>query len=105
MRFDLERPSQNAASHRVAVLLINLGTPDAPTARAVRKYLAQFLSDPRVVEIPQVVWQLILRLAIRPFRSRASAKNDAQVWLPEGSPLRVHTEKQVEQLRRLFAAN
>ena len=52
MRFDLELPSQHAASHRVAVLLINLGTPDAPTPRAVRKYLAQFLSDPRVVEIP-----------------------------------------------------
>ena len=55
MRFDLELPSQPSASHRVAVLLINLGTPDAPTPRAVRKYLAQFLSDPRVVEIPSFV--------------------------------------------------
>ena len=57
MRFDLERPSQSATSHRVAVLLINLGTPDAPTPHAVRRYLAQFLSDPRVVEIPAVIWQ------------------------------------------------
>jgi protoporphyrin/coproporphyrin ferrochelatase len=105
MRFDLELPSQHAAAHRVAVLLINLGTPDAPTPRAVRKYLAQFLSDPRVVEIPAFLWQLILRLAILPFRSRASAKKYAQVWMPEGSPLRVYTERQVEQLRRLFAAN
>ncbi|CCD35380.1 Ferrochelatase, protoheme ferro-lyase [Candidatus Paraburkholderia kirkii UZHbot1] len=105
MRFDLELPSQPSASHRVAVLLINLGTPDAPTPRAVRKYLAQFLSDPRVVEIPSFIWQVILRGLILPFRGRASAKKYAQVWMPEGSPLRVYTEKQVEGLRRLFAAN
>jgi protoporphyrin/coproporphyrin ferrochelatase len=105
MRFDLELPSQPATSHRVAVLLINLGTPDAPTPRAVRRYLAQFLSDPRVVEIPAFIWQAILRLAILPLRGRASAKKYAAVWMPEGSPLRVHTEKQVEALRQLFAAN
>ncbi|KNH03984.1 Ferrochelatase, protoheme ferro-lyase [Candidatus Burkholderia brachyanthoides] len=105
MRFDLELPSQPSASHSVAVLLINLGTPDAPTPRAVRKYLAQFLSDPRVVEIPSLVWQIILRGTILPFCSRASAKKYAQVWMPEGSPLRVYTERQVDGLRRLFAAN
>jgi protoporphyrin/coproporphyrin ferrochelatase len=105
MRYDLELPSQPSASHRVAVLLINLGTPDAPTPKAVRKYLAQFLSDPRVVEIPALAWQVILRLAILPFRGGASAKKYAQVWLPEGSPLRVYTEKQVEGLRRLFVVN
>ncbi|CAH2779473.1 MAG: Ferrochelatase, protoheme ferro-lyase (EC [uncultured Caballeronia sp.] len=105
MRYDLELPSQPSASHRAAVLLINLGTPDAPTPKAVRKYLAQFLSDPRVVEIPALAWQVILRLAILPFRDRASAKKYAQVWLPEGSPLRVYTEKQVEGLRRLFMVN
>src|SRR5260370_41345625 len=74
MRYDLELPSQPSASHRVAVLLINLGTPDAPTPKAVRKYLAQFLSDPRVVEIPALAWQVILRLAILPFRGGATAK-------------------------------
>jgi ferrochelatase len=105
MRYDLELPSQPSASHRVAVLLINLGTPDAPTPGAVRKYLAQFLSDPRVVEIPALAWQVILRLAILPFRGTASAKKYAQVWMPEGSPLRVYTEKQVEALRRLFLVN
>jgi ferrochelatase len=86
MRFDLERPLQSATAHRVAVLLINLGTPDAPTPRAVRRYLAQFLSDPRVVEIPAFVWQIILRLFILPFRGVASAKKYASVWMPEGSP-------------------
>ncbi|AYQ87372.1 MULTISPECIES: ferrochelatase [Burkholderia] len=105
MRFDLEPPSQQAAAHRTAVLLINLGTPDEPTAGAVRRYLAQFLSDPRVVEIPALAWQPILRGLILPFRSRASAKKYATVWMPEGSPLRVHTERQVEGLRPLFAAN
>ncbi|HEY3596913.1 MAG TPA: ferrochelatase [Paraburkholderia sp.] len=105
MRFDLERPLQSAVAHRVAVLLINLGTPDAPTRGAVRRYLAQFLSDPRVVEIPAVLWQLILRVLILPFRSRASAKKYAAVWMPEGSPLRVHTEKQVEGLRHLLQVN
>ncbi|WP_206999124.1 ferrochelatase [Trinickia mobilis] len=105
MRFDLELPSQPATSHRVAVLLINLGTPDAPTPSAVRRYLAQFLSDPRVVEIPALAWQVILRLAILPLRGRASAKKYAAVWMPEGSPLRVYTEKQVEALRQLLNVN
>lgn len=105
MRFDLELPSQPATSRRVAVLLINLGTPDAPTPRAVRRYLAQFLSDPRVVEIPALVWQPILRGLILPWRARTSARKYAAVWMPEGSPLRVHTEKQVEALRALLHAN
>ncbi|WP_118183523.1 ferrochelatase [Paraburkholderia phosphatilytica] len=104
-RFDLERPLQSSTAHRVAVLLINLGTPDAPTPRAVGRYLAEFLSDPRVVEIPALLWQLILRLMILPFRSRASAKKYAAVWMPEGSPLRVYTEKQVDGLRQLLHAN
>ena len=105
MHFDLELPSQPSASHRVGVLLINLGTPDAPTPRAVRRYLAEFLSDPRVVEIPALVWQIILRVLILPFRARASARRYAAIWTPEGSPLRVHTERQVEGLRQLFHAN
>jgi ferrochelatase len=88
---------------RTAVLLINLGTPDAPTPRAVGRYLAEFLSDPRVVEIPALVWQLILRLAILPLRSRASAKKYASVWMPEGSPLRVYTERQRSGLQARFA--
>jgi len=62
-------------AQRTAVLLINLGTPDAPTAAAVKPYLKQFLSDPRVVEIPKVIWWCILNLIILPIRSGASAKN------------------------------
>jgi ferrochelatase len=105
MRFDLELPSQPAASHRVAVLLINLGTPDAPTPRAVRRYLAQFLSDPRVVEIPPLIWQPLLRGLIAPLRAKRVAKKYAAIWMPEGSPLRVHTERQTEALRALLHEN
>ncbi len=105
MRFDLEPPSSVAAAHRIGVLLINLGTPDAPTPRAVRRYLAEFLSDPRVVEIPQAIWQVLLRTVILPLRGRASAKKYAAVWMPEGSPLRVYTERQTEGVRHLLAAN
>jgi ferrochelatase len=105
MRFNLELPSQPATSHRVAVLLINLGTPDAPTPPAVRRYLSQFLSDPRVVEIPALVWQPLLRGLIAPLRSREVAKKYAAIWMPEGSPLRVYTQKQAESLQALLHAN
>lgn len=105
MHFDLELPSQPSASHRVGVLLINLGTPDAPTPRAVRRYLAEFLSDPRVVEIPTLVWQFILRTTILPLRGRASARKYASIWKAAGSPLRVHTERQAESLRQLLSAS
>jgi protoporphyrin/coproporphyrin ferrochelatase len=75
------------------VILVNLGTPDAPTAPAVRRYLAQFLSDRRVVSIPPLLWQPLLRGVILPLRSRKSAEKYAQVWLPEGSPLAVYTQR------------
>lgn len=104
MRFDLEPPSHGAAA-RVAVLLVNLGTPDAPTPRAVRRYLAEFLSDPRVVEIPSLLWQPLLRGLVLPIRGRQSAQKYAAVWMAEGSPLRIYTERQTEALRALLQAN
>ncbi len=82
-----------------AVLLINLGTPDAPTAPAVRRYLREFLSDPRVVEIPRAVWWPILNGVILNVRPKKSAEKYAAIWTPEGSPLKTHTEKQVKLLR------
>lgn len=86
-------------SPRIGVLLINLGTPDAPTAPAVRRYLKQFLSDRRVVEIPQIVWQPILRGVILPKRPRKSAHSYAQIWGTEGSPLAVHSRNQAKILQ------
>ncbi len=84
---------------RTGVLLINLGTPDAPTAEALRPYLKEFLSNPRVIEIPKLIWQPILHGFILPFRPKQSAEKYAKIWMPEGSPLKVHTERQVALLR------
>ncbi|MET0364021.1 MAG: ferrochelatase [Sphingobium sp.] len=76
---------------RIGVLVVNLGTPDAPEAGAVKRYLREFLSDPRVVEIPQIVWQPILRGIILNTRPKKSAHAYQAVWTQEGSPLAVHT--------------
>src|SRR3954470_16924908 len=81
------------------VLLCNLGTPDAPTPAAVRRYLAEFLSDPRVVEIPRAVWLPLLYGVILPLRSAKSAAKYATIWTPEGSPLKVWTERQAKRLQ------
>jgi protoporphyrin/coproporphyrin ferrochelatase len=79
---------------RLGVLLINLGTPDAPTTAAVRRYLAQFLSDPRVVEIPRALWKPLLHAVVLNVRSARSAQRYATVWTKEGSPLLVHSQRQ-----------
>ncbi len=89
---------------RTAILLVNLGTPDAPTAPAVRRYLKQFLSDPRVVEIPRIFWWPILNGIILPVRSSRSAEKYASVWMKEGSPLKVWTERQAKLLRGLMGS-
>ncbi len=81
------------------MLLINLGTPDAPEVRAVRRYLAEFLSDPRVIEIPAIAWKPILHGIILRTRPRKSAEAYNQVWTNEGSPLRVIARRQAEALR------
>jgi ferrochelatase len=83
----------------IGVLLINLGTPDAPEARAVRRYLAEFLSDPRVVEIPPIAWKPILHGIILRTRPRKSAEAYNQIWTNEGSPLRVIAHRQAQALR------
>ena len=82
-----------------AILLINLGTPEEPTPKAVRKYLKEFLSDRYVVEIPRLLWWFILNFFILPKRSKESAKRYLSIWTREGSPLRVHTEKQMKFVR------
>lgn len=88
-----------SAAARTAVLLINLGTPAAPTPAALRRYLKQFLSDPRVVELPRLLWWPVLNLIVLNTRPKRSAEKYAQVWTPEGSPLQVHTERQAKLLR------
>jgi protoporphyrin/coproporphyrin ferrochelatase len=85
---------------KVGILLINLGTPDAPDPKSVRRYLAEFLSDRRVVEIPPLVWQPILRGAILTTRPKKSAHAYQQVWMAEGSPLAVHTRETARALQQ-----
>jgi len=87
------------ATSSTAILLCNLGTPDAPTAPALRRYLAEFLSDSRVVEIPKPIWWLILHGIILRTRPKKSAAKYASIWLSEGSPLKVWTQKQALMLR------
>ena len=86
-------------SGKIGVLLVNLGTPDAPEAGPVRRYLAEFLSDRRVVEIPAIAWQPILRGIILNTRPKKSAHAYAQVWTEDGSPLAAITKAQTDALR------
>jgi ferrochelatase len=87
---------------RVGVLIVNLGTPEAPTASAVRRYLAEFLSDRRVVEIPALLWQPILRGIVLRTRPKTSAHAYQQVWTEGGSPLAVITAAQAKALSARF---
>ena len=88
---------------KVGVLMINLGTPDAPEERAVRRYLAEFLSDRRVVEIHPIAWKPILHGIILRTRPKKSAEAYNQVWTNEGSPLRAIAHRQAEALQRKLA--
>ena len=91
MSFAAEPPFEHGKPERVAVVLVNLGTPDAPTPAALRRYLREFLSDPRVVEIPRLAWWPILHGIILRTRPRASAQKYAPIWTDDGSPLAVWT--------------
>ena len=99
MSFSKEPPYAHGQAAKTAVLFCNLGTPDAPTPKAVRRYLAEFLSDHRVVEIPRLLWMLILHGIILRFRPAKSAAKYASVWTAEGSPLKIWTEKQATLLQ------
>ncbi|MEO8145931.1 MAG: ferrochelatase [Betaproteobacteria bacterium] len=85
------------------ILLVNLGTPAAPTSAAVRRYLAEFLADPRVVELPRFLWLPILHGIVLRTRPAKSAKKYASIWTPEGSPLAVHTRRQALLLGKILS--
>ncbi|HTV84920.1 MAG TPA: ferrochelatase [Dyella sp.] len=88
---------------QAGVLLVNLGTPEAPTARALRPYLSEFLGDPRVIEYPRWLWWLILHGVILRLRPARSAHAYARIWTPQGSPLRVGSEQLADGLQRKLA--
>ena len=98
-------PYRHGNVTKAAVLLINLGTPDEPTPTAVRRYLAEFLSDRRVVEISPLLWKPILYGAILPTRPKKSAAKYASIWTKEGSPLKVWTAKQDRKSTRLNSSH
>lgn len=103
MRFQGSPKFTHKQPDRIGVLITNLGTPDAPTTPALRRYLREFLSDPRVVEVPRLLWWLILNgviLRIRPKRSAAAYKT---VWTERGSPLLFHTQDQQAALQAKLA--
>ncbi|MEY2617930.1 MAG: Heme synthetase [Pseudomonadota bacterium] len=102
--FHTEPPFSHGRAPVTGILLCNLGTPDAPTPAAVRRYLREFLSDPRVVEIPRAIWLPLLYGIILPLRSGKSAAKYATIWTPEGSPLKVHTERQAKLLQQQLEA-
>lgn len=102
-RFAPEPTYQHGQTPRCAVLYCNLGTPDSPSTADVRRFLREFLSDPRVVEIPRLIWLMILHGIILRFRPAKSAAKYASIWTPEGSPLKVWTEKQSKLLQGWLA--
>ncbi|HZP65945.1 MAG TPA: ferrochelatase [Rudaea sp.] len=98
---NVARPSRTAGA--TAILLLNLGTPTAPTPAAVRRYLAEFLSDPRVIDYPRWLWLPILHGVILRVRPRRSARAYAKIWTPQGSPLLVYTRALAKALGEAYA--
>jgi ferrochelatase len=94
-----EPPFAHGSLLKPGILLVNLGTPDAPTPEALKTYLREFLSDRRVVELPRPIWWLLLNLFVLTRRPKDSAARYAQIWTKEGSPLKVHTERQAKLLQ------
>ena len=84
---------------RVGILVTNLGTPDAPEKKPLRRYLKEFLSDPRVVEVPRLLWWFILNVIILNVRPARSAAAYRTVWTEQGSPLLLNTRAQAEGLQ------
>jgi len=95
---------QHGSASRCGVLAVNLGTPDAPNASALRRYLAEFLSDPRVIEVPRPIWLPLLYGVILPFRAPRSARAYREVWSAEGSPLRVNSQAIADELGKALTA-
>ena len=82
-----EKNYEHGSKEKIGVLITNLGTPDAPNKKELKVYLNQFLSDPRVIELPKILWQIILKLVILQIRPSKSAEAYKQIWTDKGSPL------------------
>ena len=101
MKYSSQTQFEHDNQPATGILLVNLGTPDAPTSASVRKYLAEFLADPRVVEMPRILWRLVLHGVILRIRPRPVARNYAKIWTEQGSPLMVHSKATAEKLQTM----
>lgn len=102
MKFVGKKDFDHSSPERIGLLITNLGTPSAPTASALRKYFAEFLWDPRVVEYPRILWWMILHFIILRIRPRIKARSYAKIWTEQGSPLMVVTRAQLSKLKEAF---
>ena len=99
MRYKSNENYSHGNERKIGVLLVNLGTPDSPTTSAVRRYLSEFLSDPRIVEIPKIAWWFILNIIILNIRPKKSRNLYKKIWSKEGSPLLVISNKIKDKLK------
>ena len=102
MKYEGEKNYKHGTKEKLGVLITNLGTPDKPKTEELRAYLKEFLSDPRVIEVPKVLWQLILRTIILNLRPKKVAKLYKSIWKREGGPLLVMLKKQKKGIARIL---
>jgi len=103
MKYQSQTAFTHSQADKIGILITNLGTPEAPTKQALKPYLKQFLSDPRVVEVPKLIWWFVLNGVILNIRPKRSAQAYSTVWSDEGSPLLVHTKNQAAGIAKRFA--
>ena len=102
MKYDGEKNYKHGKKEKIGILITNLGTPDKPNKEALKTYLKEFLSDPRIIEIPKLIWQAILRLIILNLRPQKSAKLYKSIWKKEGGPLLVMLKKQKRGIKKVL---
>ena len=99
-----EKEYEHGSKEKIGVLITNLGTPDAPNKKELKVYLNQFLSDPRVIELPKILWQIILKLVILQIRPSKSAEAYKQIWTDKGSPLLDIANRQLNKIQSSFSS-
>ena len=99
-----EKDYEHGSKEKIGVLITNLGTPDAPNEKELKVYLNQFLSDPRVIELPKILWQIILKLVILQIRPSKSAEAYKQIWTDKGSPLLDIANRQLNKIQSSFSS-
>ena len=105
MKYDGEKDYKHSSNENLGILITNLGTPEKPTKKKIRIFLKEFLSDPRVIEVPKLIWQIILRLIILNLRPQKVAKLYKSIWKKEGGPLLVMLEKQKRGIKKILQKN